>query len=41
MASDSIDSAQETIATACRLLGFLGLVRETTGHVSARLDGHR
>lgn len=41
MASDSIDSAQETIATACRLLGFLGLVRETTGHVSARLDDQR
>ena len=29
---------RETIATACRLLAFLGLVRETTGHVSARVD---
>jgi len=28
----------ETIATACRLLAYLGLVRETTGHVSARVD---
>ena len=30
--------SSETIATACRLLAHLGLVRETTGHVSARVD---
>jgi 3,4-dihydroxyphthalate decarboxylase len=34
-------TTQETIATACRLLGYMGLVRETTGHVSARIDGER
>jgi 3,4-dihydroxyphthalate decarboxylase len=41
MNDDERQSAQETIATACRLLGFMGLVRETTGHVSARLEGER
>lgn len=35
------ESVEETIATACRLLAYLGLVRETTGHVSARLDDRR
>src|SRR4051794_5477165 len=39
--SAGTESAEETIATACRLLAFLGLVRETTGHVSARLPGER
>ncbi len=32
---------EETIATACRILAFMGLVRETTGHVSARIDDKR
>ncbi len=41
MAENSVESVQETIATACRILGFMGLVRETTGHVSARLDDAR
>lgn len=36
-----MESIEETIATACRLLAFMGLVRETTGHVSARIDGER
>jgi ribulose-5-phosphate 4-epimerase/fuculose-1-phosphate aldolase len=36
-----METVQDTIATACRILGMLGLVRETTGHVSARLDGER
>ena len=31
----------ETIATACRLLAYLGMVRETTGHVSARVGPNR
>lgn len=35
------DEARETIATACRILAMLGLVRETTGHVSARIDDRR
>lgn len=35
------EPVEETIATACRLLAHLGLVRETTGHVSARLDDRR
>ncbi|MES2977844.1 MAG: class II aldolase/adducin family protein [Pseudomonadota bacterium] len=38
---DKGESVEETIATACRILGFMGLVRETTGHVSARLDDGR
>lgn len=41
MAGDNVESVEETIATACRILGFMGLVRETTGHVSARLDDRR
>ena len=41
MAGDNVESVEETIATACRILGFMGLVRETTGHVSARLDDWR
>ncbi len=41
MAENNGESLQETIATACRILGFMGLVRETTGHVSARLDNGR
>jgi 3,4-dihydroxyphthalate decarboxylase len=32
---------RETVAASCRLLAFLGLVRETTGHVSARIDENR
>lgn len=36
-----METIQETIATSCRLLGHLGLVRETTGHVSARIDEQR
>ena len=41
MTADRVESVEETIATACRLLAFLGLVRETTGHVSARLGDER
>jgi ribulose-5-phosphate 4-epimerase/fuculose-1-phosphate aldolase len=37
----SQDELRETIATSCRLLAYLGLVRETTGHVSARIDDER
>jgi ribulose-5-phosphate 4-epimerase/fuculose-1-phosphate aldolase len=38
---DGMEDDRETIATACRILAMLGLVRETTGHVSARIDGDR
>ena len=31
----------DTIAIACRLLAYLGLVRETTGHISARIGSER
>jgi 3,4-dihydroxyphthalate decarboxylase len=41
MTEDRAVPIKETIATACRILGFMGLVRETTGHVSARLDDDR
>lgn len=41
MAGDNVESVERTIATSCRILGFMGLVRETTGHVSARLDDWR
>lgn len=41
MDADKSETVEETIATACRLLAFMGLVRETTGHVSARIDDQR
>lgn len=41
MTTENTESVEDTIATACRLLAFMGLVRETTGHVSARVDGER
>lgn len=41
MTGNNVESLQETIAIACRILGFMGLVRETTGHVSARIDDGR
>lgn len=39
--TDDEPGVEETIATACRILAFMGLVRETTGHVSARIDQQR
>ncbi|MEA2640671.1 MAG: hypothetical protein QOF51_2065 [Chloroflexota bacterium] len=33
------DDLRLKVATACRILGMLGLVRESTGHVSARIPG--
>jgi 3,4-dihydroxyphthalate decarboxylase len=41
MTQANAEDVRTTIATACRLLGFMGLVRETTGHVSARIDNER
>jgi ribulose-5-phosphate 4-epimerase/fuculose-1-phosphate aldolase len=38
----SVETAQELrlkVAISCRILGMLGLVRDTTGHVSARIPG--
>lgn len=32
---------RETIAAACRILALLGVVRETTGHISARTGSNR
>ena len=37
--TDSVDELRLKVATACRILGMLGLVRESTGHVSARIPG--
>lgn len=36
-----LDELRQTIATACGILAYLGLVRETTGHVSARVSDDR
>ena len=36
---DSPQDLQHKVAIACRILGMLGLVRESTGHVSARIPG--
>ena len=35
----SVDELRFKVATASRILGMLGLVRESTGHVSARVPG--
>jgi len=40
--SATIESAQDLrlkVAISCRILGMLGLVRDSTGHVSARIPG--
>jgi 3,4-dihydroxyphthalate decarboxylase len=36
---DDVEQLRYTVAVACRILGMLGLVRESTGHVSARIPG--
>lgn len=38
MDGPQLQELRKTIAESCRLLALLGLVREATGHVSARLD---
>ena len=35
----AVDELRYKVATASRILGMLGLVRESTGHVSARIPG--
>src|SRR5438094_3669400 len=35
----AVDELQHNVATSCRILGMLGLVSGTTGHVSARIPG--
>ncbi len=35
----SVDELQAKVAISCRILGMLGLVSGTTGHVSARIPG--
>lgn len=36
---DSVGDLRMKVATSCRILGMLGLVSGTTGHVSARIPG--
>ena len=37
--ADSIDELRTKVALSCRILAMMGLVREITGHVSARVPG--
>jgi ribulose-5-phosphate 4-epimerase/fuculose-1-phosphate aldolase len=37
--ADSVEELRMKVATSCRILGMLGLVRDSTGHVSARIPG--
>jgi ribulose-5-phosphate 4-epimerase/fuculose-1-phosphate aldolase len=37
--ADSVEELRRTVATAMRILGMFNLVREITGHVSARVPG--
>lgn len=36
---DGVAELKEKVALSCRILAMLGLVKETTGHVSARIPG--
>ena len=37
--ADELDELRWKVAASCRILGMQGLVRESTGHVSARIPG--
>ena len=37
--SSQVDEIRKKVAISCRILGMLGLVNESTGHVSARVPG--
>lgn len=37
--ADESDDLRLKVATGCRILGMLGLVNESTGHISARIPG--
>jgi ribulose-5-phosphate 4-epimerase/fuculose-1-phosphate aldolase len=37
--ADSLDALRRAVALSCRILAMTGLVKETTGHVSARIPG--
>ena len=36
---DNLEELRKKVAISCRILGMLGLVNESTGHVSARIPG--
>src|SRR6478672_12335260 len=36
---DAVDDLRKEVAQACRVLAMMGLVKEATGHVSARIPG--
>ncbi len=38
--TNSVDDIRMKVAISCRILGMLGLVNESTGHVSARIPGN-
>ena len=37
--TSTVDDIRKKVAISCRILGMLGLVNESTGHVSARIPG--
>lgn len=37
--ADELEALREKVALSCRILAMMGLVKETTGHVSARVPG--
>jgi len=37
--TDAVDDLRKEVAQACRVLAMMGLVKEATGHVSARIPG--
>ena len=37
--ADKLEELRANVAVSCRILGMLDLVRESTGHVSARIPG--
>jgi ribulose-5-phosphate 4-epimerase/fuculose-1-phosphate aldolase len=37
--ADEVAALRRKVALSCRILAMMGLVKETTGHVSARVPG--
>jgi len=41
MTETEIQELRRKVALSCRILAMMGMVKETTGHVSARIDDHQ
>src|SRR5690348_388088 len=41
MTETEVQELRRKVALSCRILAMMGMVKETTGHVSARIDEHQ